>query len=102
MQAELARQGIIGSEYRQTYGYKSGELVKELQQSRIVAGVIAKNDQVALFLFITILSKTGVVDYLRISRKLWRIILMRDLRWTSLLGFSGISGDCFRIVIDIV
>ncbi len=33
MQAELARQGIIGSEYRQTYGYKSGELVKELQQS---------------------------------------------------------------------
>lgn len=33
MQAELARQGIIGSEYRQTYGYKSGELVKELQQA---------------------------------------------------------------------
>lgn len=33
MQAELARNGIIGSEYRQTYGYKSGELVKELQQA---------------------------------------------------------------------
>lgn len=33
LRAELRRNGIIGSEYRQTYGFKSGELMKELQAS---------------------------------------------------------------------
>lgn len=32
LRAELRRNGIIGSEYRQTYGYKHGDLVKELQK----------------------------------------------------------------------
>ena len=31
LRAELARAGVTGTEYRQTYGYKPGELVKELQ-----------------------------------------------------------------------
>ena len=31
LRAELNRAGIIGSEYRQTYGYKSGDLVAQLQ-----------------------------------------------------------------------
>ena len=31
LRAELSRNGVIGSEYRQTYGYKSGQLAKELQ-----------------------------------------------------------------------
>lgn len=31
LRAELQRNGIMGSQYRQTYGYKSGELMKELQ-----------------------------------------------------------------------
>jgi len=33
LREELQRNGIMGSEYRQTYGYKSGELMKELQNS---------------------------------------------------------------------
>lgn len=32
LRAELSRQGIIGSEYRQTYGYKQGDLMAELQK----------------------------------------------------------------------
>lgn len=32
LRAELSRQGIIGSEYRQTYGYKQGDLMTELQK----------------------------------------------------------------------
>lgn len=32
LRAELSRQGIIGSEYRQTYGYKQGDLMVELQK----------------------------------------------------------------------
>ena len=32
LRAELSRQGIIGSEYRQTYGYKQGNLMAELQK----------------------------------------------------------------------
>ena len=31
LRAELARNGVIGSSYRQTYGFKHGDLVKELQ-----------------------------------------------------------------------
>jgi predicted GNAT superfamily acetyltransferase len=31
LRAELRRNGIIGSEYRQTYGHKPGQLMKELQ-----------------------------------------------------------------------
>lgn len=31
LRSELRRNGIIGSEFRQTYGYKSGQLMKELQ-----------------------------------------------------------------------
>lgn len=31
LRAELRRNGIVGSEYRQTYGYKPGQLMKELQ-----------------------------------------------------------------------
>ena len=33
LKAELSRNGIIGSEYRMTYGMKSGDLIAELQQS---------------------------------------------------------------------
>lgn len=33
LRAELSRNGIIGSEYRMTYGMKSGNLVKELQKA---------------------------------------------------------------------
>lgn len=33
LRAELNRAGIIGNEYRQTYGYESGEMVKQLQNS---------------------------------------------------------------------
>lgn len=32
LRSELSRQGIIGSEYRQTYGYKQGDLMAELQK----------------------------------------------------------------------
>ena len=32
LRAELSRQGIIGSEYRQTYGYRQGDLMTELQK----------------------------------------------------------------------
>lgn len=32
LRAELARNGIIGSEYRQTYGYKPGDLMNEIQK----------------------------------------------------------------------
>ena len=32
LRAELRQQGIIGSEYRQTYGYKQGDLMAELQK----------------------------------------------------------------------
>lgn len=33
LRAELNRAGIIGNEYRQTYGYKPGEMIEQLQNS---------------------------------------------------------------------
>lgn len=37
LRAELNRAGIIGSEYRQTYGYKSGDLMAQLQADNNVS-----------------------------------------------------------------
>lgn len=43
LREDLNRAGIIGSEYRQTYGYKSGDLVKQLQaDNNIKKGAIER------------------------------------------------------------
>lgn len=43
LRAELNRAGIIGNEYRQTYGYAPNELVKQLQNSsRLVRRAIER------------------------------------------------------------
>nr|DAR44990.1 MAG TPA: Large polyvalent protein associated domain 38 [Caudoviricetes sp.] len=41
LRAELSRQGIIGSEYRQTYGYKQGDLMAELQKEHHLSKKVA-------------------------------------------------------------
>ena len=43
LRAELNRAGIIGSEYRQTYGYKSGDLMAQLQSdNNLKKGAVEK------------------------------------------------------------
>ena len=43
LRAELNRAGIIGSEYRQTYGYKSGDLMAQLQaDSNLKKGAVER------------------------------------------------------------